>query len=149
MQAYRAVSNRLIFIHRECLESVMYQGAKLISVSEVLHIRDGPITVYKSTSSIHDKSYFKPDLGRQEAEKYLRENKESYLVRRRSARDSYPYALSVMVNEKCYHAKIFQDYNGVVHLEKAHKFKDIFELISYYRHNSLKYALNGLDIILK
>ncbi|XP_039590388.1 guanine nucleotide exchange factor VAV3 isoform X2 [Polypterus senegalus] len=70
----------------------------------------------------------------------------TYLVRHRS-KEGTEYAISIKYNNDVKHIKILAK-DGVFYIAENKKFKNILELIEYYKHHSLKEGFRSLDTTL-
>ncbi|XP_077409972.1 guanine nucleotide exchange factor VAV3 isoform X1 [Vanacampus margaritifer] len=81
-----------------------------------------------------------------EAELMCRVN-STYLVRHRS-REYTEYAISIKYNEDVKHIKILTK-EGWFHIAENKQFKNLFELIEYYKRHSLREGFRSLDTTLQ
>ncbi|NXU56986.1 VAV3 factor, partial [Turnix velox] len=71
----------------------------------------------------------------------------TYLVRHRT-KESGEYAISIKYNNEVKHIKILTR-DGFFHVAENRKFKNLMELIEYYKHHSLKEGFRSLDTTLQ
>uniref|UniRef100_A0A8B9P9B2 Vav guanine nucleotide exchange factor 3 n=1 Tax=Apteryx owenii TaxID=8824 RepID=A0A8B9P9B2_APTOW len=71
----------------------------------------------------------------------------TYLVRHRT-KESGEYAISIKYNNEVKHIKILTR-DGYFHIAENRKFKNLMELIEYYKHHSLKEGFRSLDTTLQ
>ncbi|XP_067394438.1 guanine nucleotide exchange factor VAV3 isoform X3 [Emydura macquarii macquarii] len=71
----------------------------------------------------------------------------TYLVRHRT-KESGEYAISIKYNNEVKHIKILTR-DGFFHIAENKKFKNLMELVEYYRHHSLKEGFRSLDTTLQ
>uniref|UniRef100_A0A8B9M0F7 Vav guanine nucleotide exchange factor 3 n=1 Tax=Accipiter nisus TaxID=211598 RepID=A0A8B9M0F7_9AVES len=71
----------------------------------------------------------------------------TYLVRHRT-KESGEYAISIKYNNEVKHIKILTR-DGFFHIAENRKFKNLMELVEYYKHHSLKEGFRSLDTTLQ
>uniref|UniRef100_A0A669Q400 Vav guanine nucleotide exchange factor 3 n=1 Tax=Phasianus colchicus TaxID=9054 RepID=A0A669Q400_PHACC len=71
----------------------------------------------------------------------------TYLVRHRT-KESGEYAISIKYNNEVKHIKILTR-DGYFHIAENRKFKNLMELVDYYKHHSLKEGFRSLDTTLQ
>ncbi|OXB54343.1 hypothetical protein ASZ78_012539 [Callipepla squamata] len=71
----------------------------------------------------------------------------TYLVRHRT-KESGEYAISIKYNNEVKHIKILTR-DGFFHIAENRKFKNLMELVDYYKHHSLKEGFRSLDTTLQ
>uniref|UniRef100_A0A7M4FKX6 Vav guanine nucleotide exchange factor 3 n=1 Tax=Crocodylus porosus TaxID=8502 RepID=A0A7M4FKX6_CROPO len=71
----------------------------------------------------------------------------TYLVRHRT-KESGEYAISIKYNNEVKHIKILTR-DGLFHITEHRKFKNLMELVEYYKHHSLKEGFRSLDTTLQ
>ncbi|XP_019357626.1 PREDICTED: guanine nucleotide exchange factor VAV3 [Gavialis gangeticus] len=71
----------------------------------------------------------------------------TYLVRHRT-KESGEYAISIKYNNEVKHIKILTR-DGLFHITEHRKFKNVMELVEYYKHHSLKEGFRSLDTTLQ
>uniref|UniRef100_A0A8D2NQ99 Vav guanine nucleotide exchange factor 3 n=1 Tax=Zosterops lateralis melanops TaxID=1220523 RepID=A0A8D2NQ99_ZOSLA len=71
----------------------------------------------------------------------------TYLVRHRT-KESGEYAISIKYNNEVKHIKILTR-DGYFHIAENRKFKNLMELVEYYKHHSLKEGFRSLDTTLQ
>ncbi|KAF4789607.1 Guanine nucleotide exchange factor VAV3 [Turdus rufiventris] len=71
----------------------------------------------------------------------------TYLVRHRT-KESGEYAISIKYNNEVKHIKILAR-DGYFHIAENRKFKNLMELVEYYKHHSLKEGFRSLDTTLQ
>ncbi|KAI1236628.1 hypothetical protein IHE44_0014881 [Lamprotornis superbus] len=102
----------------------------------------------KSGSGIQLQWMFAGAMERLQAESELINRVNStYLVRHRT-KESGEYAISIKYNNEVKHIKILTR-DGFFHIAENRKFKNLMELVEYYKHHSLKEGFRSLDTTLQ